>query len=223
MNKKNSEIKPKGPLYSRFLVHLTRPFPDFDFGFIKAIRLKAVSLLNLKTGDRVLDAGCGSGGSFPYLFNAVGNKGEIVGIEISSQTTRNTNKRITKNKWQNVHLVEGDAKTVSLQGSFNGLLMFAAPDVYASEQALSNIFPHLTVHSKVVCFGAKISKRRFGWLLNGPLRFVFSKLSSSTPVLNAEPWEILEKRLQDFHIKEYFFGWMFLAHGSVPNILFHKK
>ena len=210
---------PKEPLYAKILVYLTRPFPDFDFGFIKAVRQKAVSLLNLKKGDRVLDAGCGSGGSFPYLIKVIGETGEIVGVEISPQTIKNTNKRITKNNWQNVHVVEADANTVNLSGSFDGLLMFAAPDVYASEQALSNIFPHLTVNSKVVIFGAKISKKRFGWLLNGTLRLVFSKLSSSTPSLNSEPWKILEKRLQDFQIKEYFFGWMFLAHGSVTTQL----
>ena len=217
MKNKYLKTKPKDPLYARFLVYLTRPFPNFDFGFIKAVRHKAVTLLNLKEGDRVLDAGCGSGGSFPYLIKNIGEAGQIVGVDISPQTIRNTNKRITKNNWQNVHVVEGDAKTVELSGSFDGLLMFAAPDVYASELALSNIFPHLTVNSKVVIFGAKLSKKRFGWILNGPLRLVFSKLSSSTPSLNSEPWQILEKRLQDFHIQEYFFGWMFLAHGSVAT------
>ena len=215
MNKKYFDTKAQDPLYARFLVHITRPFPDFDFGFIKPVRQKAVSLLKLKRGDHVLDAGCGSGGSFPYILNIIGESGEIVGIEISSQTIKNTNKRIAKNKWQNVHVVEGDANTVKLSGSFDGLLMFAAPDVYASELALSNIFPHLKVNSKVVIFGAKISKKRFGWILNGILRSVFSKFSSSTPTLNSEPWKILENRLQDFHIKEYFFGWMFLAYGTV--------
>ena len=219
MNKKYLKTQPKDPLYARFLVHLTRPFPDFDFGFIKGVRHKGVTLLNLKEGDRVLDAGCGSGGSFPYLIKSIGEAGQIVGVEISPQTIRNTNKRITKNNWQNVHVVEGDAKTVALSGSFDGLLMFAAPDVYASEQALSNIFPHLTLNSKVVIFGAKISKNKFGWILNGVLRLVFSKLSSSTPSLNSEPWKILEKRLNDFHIKEYFFVFLFLADGSVATQL----
>lgn len=207
----------KGPLYARILVHLTRPFPDFDFGFIKSVRRRAVSLLDLKKGDRVLDAGCGSGGSFPYLIRSIGETGELIGVDISPQTIKNTNKRITKNRWQNVHVIEGDVKTVNLSGSFDGLVMFAAPDVYASEQALLNILPHMSNNSKVVFFGAKISKRRFGWILNGVLRLVFSKLSPSTPCLNSEPWQLLEKRLKNFQVIEYFFGWMFLAHGSVTN------
>ena len=159
MNKKYLKTQPKDPLYARFLVHLTRPFPDFDFGFIKAVRQEAITLLNLKSGDRVLDAGCGSGGSFPYLIKIIGEEGEIVGVDISPQTIKNTNNRIAKNNWQNVHVFEGDAKTVNLTGTFDGLLMFAAPDVYASEQALSNIFPNLIINSKVVIFGAKYLKK----------------------------------------------------------------
>jgi ubiquinone/menaquinone biosynthesis C-methylase UbiE len=56
--------EPKDPLYARYLVYLTRPFPDFDFSFIKPVRKRAIKGLDLMPGDRVLDAGCGSGGSF---------------------------------------------------------------------------------------------------------------------------------------------------------------
>jgi ubiquinone/menaquinone biosynthesis C-methylase UbiE len=212
-------LKPKlnDPFYARLLVRLTRPFPDFDFGFIKPVRQKAVTLLNLEKGYRVLDAGCGSGGSFPYLIKSIGETGEIVGVDISPQTIKNTKKRITKNNWNNIHMLEGAAQSVDLSGSFDGLLMFAAPDVYASEQALSNIFPHLKNKSRVVIFGAKISNKSFGWILNGLLRLAFNTLSSSTPSLNSEPWQLIEKRLHNFCIEEYFFGWMFLAHGSVEK------
>ena len=208
---------PNDPLYARILVRLTRPFPNFDLWFIKPVRQKAIMLLNLKEGNRVLDAGCGSGGSFPYLMNSIGETGEIVGLDISPQTIKNTKKRITKNNWKNVQMLEGAAESVDLFGSFDGLLMFAAPDVYASERALSNIFPHLKINSRVVIFGAKVSNKRFGWILNGLLQLAFKKLSSSTPRLNSEPWELLEKRLHDFYIEEYFFGWMFLAYGSIEK------
>ncbi len=208
----------KDPLYARYLVYLTRPFPDFDFSFIKPVRQKAVKLLNLKQGDRVLDAGCGSGGSFPYLQESVGQLGEVVGIEISPRTTKNTRKRILKNKWENVHVIEADARTVNLSGKFDGVLMFAAPDVFASDEALSNIFPYLKQNARVAIFGAKISDRRFGWLLNGFLRRASAGLSfSSTPKVESEPWTILQKRLVKISIEEYFFGWMYLAWGQVDN------
>ena len=80
------------PSYHR-LVRLARPFPDFDFFFIRALRQKAVRLLALRPGDRVLDLGCGLGGSFPNLVQAVGSSGEVVGVEISPEVVENARRR----------------------------------------------------------------------------------------------------------------------------------
>ncbi len=204
------------PPYARYLVHLIRPFPDFDFSLIKPMRQKAVRLLKLKQGDRVLDVGCGPGGSFPYLVDAVGPSGEVVGVEISPEVAINARRRIEKNQWSNVLLIEGDAKTVKLQAKFDGLLLFAAADVYASPQALDNIFPYLEDDARVVAFGAKLSRNRFRWLLNPFFRLAVPKLAfPSMPPIDCQPWRPLEKRVGQLHVEDHFFGWMFLAWGSV--------
>jgi len=202
------------PPYARLLVHLIRPYPDFDFSFIKPVRQKAVELLHLKQGDRVLDMGCGPGGSFPYLVHAVGPSGEVVGVEISPEISINARRRIAKNERRNVQVIEGAAQDVHLTGMFDGLLMFAAADVYASEEALENIFPHLRDNARVVVFGAKTSSNRLGVILNPFLRMLFSKLSfRTTPSPDYEPWRMLAKRVEKLVVEEYLFGWMFLASG----------
>jgi ubiquinone/menaquinone biosynthesis C-methylase UbiE len=89
------ERKDLTPPYG-YLIRLFRPFPDFDPPFIKPVRQKAVELLHLKAGDRVLDVGCGPGGSFPYLVHAVGQSGEVVGIEISPEISAGARRRIAK-------------------------------------------------------------------------------------------------------------------------------
>lgn len=208
----------RDPLYAKYLVRLTRLFPNFDFFFIKKVREKAIKLLNLKEGNRVIDAGCGSGGSFQFILDSVGQSGEVIGIEISPATIINTKKRVLKNNWKNVIIVESDAQTATLSGKFDGLLMFAAPDVFASEKALMNILPYLKENSKIVFFGAKISKRKYGWILNGLLRNAVSKLSfKTTPNLESKPWCVIEKHVKNLIIEEYFFGWMFLANGTLKS------
>jgi precorrin-6B methylase 2 len=202
------------PPYARFLVHVIRPFPNFDFFFVKSLRQRAVQLLQLKPGDRVVDAGCGFGGSFPYLVDSVGSSGEVVGVEISPQMAINARKRIAANGWSNVRIVEGRAQTVKLEGEFQGMVMFAAPDVYASAQALENLLPHLANDARIVVFGAKVlhSSRR----LSSSFRYAFSHLTfSSTPELGYEPLAMLEQRVGKLQVQEYFFGWMFLAWGSI--------
>lgn len=209
------ERKNLTPSYARYLVHLIRPFPDFDFSFIKPVRQKAVELLHLKLGDRILDMGCGPGGSFPYLVRAVGPAGEVVGAEISPEMTINARRRIARNKWKNVQVIEADARTVHLNGMFDGALMFAAQDVFASQEALENIIPHLGENSWVVAFGAKPSSNRLGRIMNPFLRMIFKLTFSTTPRLDTEPWRVLAKYVEGLDVKEYFFGLMFLASGSV--------
>ena len=208
------ERKDLTPPYG-YLIRLFRPFPNFDPPFIKPVRQKAVELLNLKAGDRVLDVGCGPGGSFPYLVNAVGESGEVVAVEISPEISVNARRRITKNGWKNVHLIEAAAQDVHLTGPFDGLLMFAAADVYGSEEALENIFPNLRDNARVAAFGAKLSNRGLGTSLNPVLRMLFNLSFSTTPRPDYEPWRVLAKRVQKLDVEEYFLGLMFLCSGSV--------
>jgi len=37
----------------------------------------------------------------------------------------------------------------------------------------------------------------------------------STPVPDAAPWRVLAPSLDSLQIEEYFFGWMFLASGTL--------
>ena len=210
------KIKDTTPPYVRIAGPLTRPFPNFDFFFIKSLRRKAVELLNLKEGDRVLDVGCGSGASFPLLVRAVGETGKVVGIEISSEFAINARKRVAANGWQNVEVIEAPAQTAEMTGAFDAVLMMAAPDVYASEEALANIFPHLKENARVVIFGAKTSHKALGKIFNPVLKKIFAKFSfPTTPGINDEPWQLLSRRVDTLKIEEYFFGWMFLASASV--------
>lgn len=224
-----TEPHDREPRYAKHLSRLIRPFPNFDFFFIKNVRASAVSSLQLQPGSRVLDLGCGGGGSFPYLVKAVGSTGLVVGIDVSPQSCMNARLRVKSNQWQNVQVLESPAETAQLTGAYDGALMFAAPDVFASESAIANILPRLNHGARIAFFGAKTSYHRFGRLLNPVLRFLASKLSPQTPLPSEAPWSLLSKHLDGFQIREYAFGSMFLAsgelkqHAQAPNNSFKPK
>ena len=206
------------PPYFRLLVFLIRPFPNFDLFWVKPLRRKGVRLLQLKPGDRVLDVGCGPGGSFPYLLGAVGLSGGVTGVEISPEVATNARRRVEANEWSNVRVIVGNAETVALDCRFHGLQMLGAPDAYACPRALDNLLPHLADGARVVAFGAKLSRRRSGKIFNGLFRAVFSRLTfASTPALDYEPWALLRERVPNLQIEECFFGWMFFAWGSLST------
>jgi tRNA A58 N-methylase Trm61 len=131
------------------------------------------------------------------LVEAVGPSGEVVGVEISPEVSINAKRRIESNHWCNVQVVEGDARTVQLNGTFDAMLLMGVPDAYASSQAVENLFRYLRDDVRIVAFGAKLSHRRLGRMLNWLTRS-FMKLSfSSTPELSYQPWDVLETRLAE--------------------------
>jgi SAM-dependent methyltransferase len=210
----DSDTRELTPPYFRLLVRLIRPFPNFDFWFIKSLRRRAAELLQLKPGDRVLDGGCGPGGCFPHLIDAVGAAGEVVAVEISPEVTLNARNRVAARGWNNVKVIEGNAETVKLAGTFQGMVFFAAPDCFASPSALDNLLPHLARNGRVVIFGAKLSRRPVFRGLNSLLAKAFSRATfASTPPLDYEPWRLLESRLGKFHVEELRFGIFYLAWG----------
>jgi SAM-dependent methyltransferase len=203
------------PPYARSLSRLVRFFPNFDFFFIKPVRRRAVEWLHLRQGDRVLDLGCGGGGSLPHLVHAVGAKGFVLGVDISPQSCMNARRRIESNRWDNVEIVEAAAQDVHLSGMYDSMLMFAAPDVFASEAAWANIFPHLRDNARVVFFGAKLSDQRMGAILNLLLRRMVTRLSPATPIPDEQPWRLIAGHVDEFRVEQYFFGSMFLASGTL--------
>lgn len=153
----------------------------------------------------------------PFLVSTVGPSGKVVGVEISPDISVNARKRIARNKWKNVEVIEAAAQEVHLTGTFDGLLMFAAADVYASEKALENILPHMKDNARVAVFGAKFSSNDLARIFNPLLELLFKLISSTTPRPDYEPWRLLAKHVEGLEVKEYFFGLMFLASGSVTG------
>src|ERR1700694_5628720 len=67
-------------------------------------RRRLVDLLPLRSGDVVLDVGCGSGLCFPLLQARIGPGGRIVGIDQSPQMLATARSRIKTEGWANVTL-----------------------------------------------------------------------------------------------------------------------
>ena len=88
-------------------------FYDFFTALLyKKARLKLINDLNIKKGDRVLVVACGTGQSFKFIHDKTGDNGEIIAFDYSQEMLNVARKRIAKNKWKNIILLNADARDI---------------------------------------------------------------------------------------------------------------
>jgi ubiquinone/menaquinone biosynthesis C-methylase UbiE len=74
-------------------------------GQYKRVRKEFFGFCGIREGDRVLDIACASGGGLDPLVEAVGDKGEVVGLDILPSMIKLAKDKVEKNGWNNVRLV----------------------------------------------------------------------------------------------------------------------
>lgn len=93
------------------------------------MRRRAVEHLALRPGATALDMGCGGGVNFPYLREAVGPSGSVVGLDVAPRMLQRARREDPA-----AQLVLGDASDPPLRGDVDGILatfvitLFADPD-----------------------------------------------------------------------------------------------
>ena len=73
-------------------------------------RQRAIPALHLQEGSRVLDVGCGTGLNFPLLLAAVGQSGQVVGVDRSPEMLTVARRKTIRQPPGRVALVEMDAE-----------------------------------------------------------------------------------------------------------------
>ena len=103
--------------------------------------------LDLQPGDSVLDLACGTGLNFSHLRKLVGERGRVVGADLTPAMLDIARQLIVTNSWKNVEVREADAANLPFaDASFDKVLITFAlniiPDyVKAIEEVHRVLFP----------------------------------------------------------------------------------
>lgn len=82
---------------------------------IRRLRQHAVDSLGLEAGDTVVEFGCGTGANVPFLRDAVGQTGTVVGVDFTPGMVARASRLAAR--WENVHVVRGDATRPPIRGA----------------------------------------------------------------------------------------------------------
>ncbi len=106
-------------------------------------RREGVSALALRKGMTVLDIACGTGLDFPYLFEAVGENGRIIAIDIAPGMLERAKERVRKNRWRNFEFIRGDVTRIQLPKADAAAAFWCMISIPDYRAALENIIPSL--------------------------------------------------------------------------------
>jgi len=149
-------------------------------------RRRAVSALGLKPGATVLEIGAGTGRNFPYLVEAVGPSGTVIGVDASEGMLAEARKLIERRGWRNVQLLHRDATQLQLDREVDGVLFSlsysALPD---PRPALARAWERLRPNARVVVMDMGLAQSRWHRLLD-PIARLLVKLGPGDAY--SDPW-----------------------------------
>lgn len=175
------------------------------------IRRMAVAHLQLRSGDCVLDLGCGTGMSLPLLQQAVGPAGRVVAVDQSPEMLALARGRVQRAGWNNVALQCCAAEEALLPHRADAALLHFTHDILQSPQALDHVLAHLRPGARIVATGLK-------WTVPGlaPWNLLVG-LHMAQSVTHYQglqaPWEPLLARGVALDVDTLIMGTIFVAHG----------
>lgn len=189
---------------------------DRDTASFQVFREAIVAALPLRTGQRVLDVGCGTGLCFGLLLEKVGQQGEVIGIEESPQMVALARERIRCEGWRNVTIVQASAEDARLALTADAALFCAVHDILQSPAGLRNVLAQAEPGSWVAAGGGKWAAPV---LL--PVNLIVRRLHA--PYVRSfegfgRPWRYLEPLIEDVHIREMAFGGGYVLTGRTPAV-----
>lgn len=177
-------------------------------------RKEAIGALHLRPGDTVVEIGCGTGLNFFLLRQAVGDNGKIIGIDLTDAMITQAEKRVRRNGWSNIELVQCDASAYRFPKGVDGIIStFAITLIPEYDTVIKNGAEALGAHRRFVILDFKKPDNmpmflvRFGAWITKPF-------GVSLDMAERHPWESVKRYLGNFTMAELYMGFVYLASGE---------
>ena len=178
-------------------------------------RRAVVEALPLRSGQVVLDVGCGTGLCCGLLRDKVGPEGGVVGIEESPEMVAVAREHIACEGWDNVTVVQAPAEDAEIGLTADAALFCAVHDILQSPDALRNVLTTLRPGAWVAAGGGKwaapimVALNSMVGMLHAPYVRDFSGFDC--------PWRHLERLVEDMRVEEMAFGSGYVMTGRTPT------
>lgn len=183
-----------------------------------AYRRRAVQALQLRPGDTVVELGCGTGLNFPFLEQAIGPEGRIVGVDLTEAMLTQGKRRVDASGWSNVDLVQADALEFEFPTAVNAVIStYALSLVPECSEVIARGGEALSTGGRWAVLDIKLPQNAPRWLERVGLA-TLRPFAVTEHWRASRPWDTvraaMKTQLADFSWCELFFGFAYLAAGT---------
>ncbi|GAB3444375.1 methyltransferase domain-containing protein [Actinophytocola sediminis] len=177
----------------------------------------AIEQLAPRPGDTVVDAGCGTGHNLPYLSEAVGPEGKVIGVDLTDSMLNLAEDRIREHGLTNVTLQQADLMTFEFPSEVDRIIAcFSLTLMEGYEAVVKNGYDALVSGGHWVALDYRLPhwwpQRAVPAL--GPVIAPFG----GTPdmLLNRHPWKAIEQGAATSRTLTRYGGWVYVTTGVAP-------
>lgn len=173
-----------------------------------------VKALNLKKGDTVVEIGCGTGLNFNLLRKQVGPDGKIIGVDMTPEMLEEAGKRVRRNNWQNVTLVQSDAALYKFPEYIDGVIStFAITLIPEYDRVIQKGAAALSPDARFVIVDFKKPDKWPMWMINFFV-ILTRPFGVSLDIADRHPWESVARYMTTVEFRELYFGALYLCVGQ---------
>lgn len=175
------------------------------------LRRRAIDLLELQPGQVVLDVGAGTGLSYEWLLQGVGERGRVLAFEQSPDMFEQARRRVRDKGWTRIWHCCESAHRVQLPEPADAALFNYVHDISRSPLAIEHLMKQVRPGGRIVIAGMKFFPWWTGplnllaWAKNRPYNVQASDLWS--------PWDRLEPWCDGFERWTTQWGMGYIASG----------
>lgn len=179
-----------------------------------AYRMLAVEALRLKTGDTVVEIGCGTGLNFPLLQERVGAEGRLIGVDLTAAMLERAHRRSRRNGWKNVSLRNEDAAAFQFPAGINAVIStFALTLVPEFDTVIEHAAAALAPGGRFAVLDFK-KPRKLPLLLTKLGVLITKPFGVTLDMAERHPWESINRRFPVARFHELYFGFAYLSVGE---------
>ena len=195
----------------RSLYDRTAPIYDgalfaYKFLGVQRQRRAMIQMANIRPGDTVIDLGCGTGANLPFLAEAAGPRGRIIGIDLSIRMLERARALADRSGWSNVDLIQGDIAEASDRFEFDAAIAaFALEMVPNYSEIIATIARRLPPGGRLASIGLKHPDRWPDWLVDFAIA-INKPFGVSRDYQDVAPWQAMGSHLHDITFQELWWG-----------------